>query len=89
MTIYSISSTWNTNNRRLRIWKNKCIIKSINKQPDIYKIYFYVKDPYEAKYQFLINKRKSPGLKHFNDSKVFIEYSNDMQGVYKILMDII
>ena len=43
----------------------------------------YVKDPYEAKYQFLINKRESIGLKHFNDPKAFIEYSNDMQDVYK------
>ena len=43
----------------------------------------YTKDPYEAKYQFLINKRESTGLKHFNDPKAFIEYSNDMQDVYK------
>ena len=43
----------------------------------------YAKDPYETKYQFLINKRKSAGLKHFNDPKAFIEYSNDMQDVYK------
>ena len=43
----------------------------------------YAKDPYEAKYQFLINKRESTGLKHFNDPKAFIEYSNDMQNVYK------
>ena len=55
----------------------------INNQPDIDKIYLYVKDPYEAKYQFLINKRKSTGLKHFNDPKAFIEHSNDMQDVYK------
>ena len=41
------------------------------------------KDPYEAKYQFLINKRESAGLKHFNDAKAFIKYSNDMQDVYK------
>ena len=33
----------------------------------------YVKDPYEAKYQLVINKRESTGLKHFNDSKAFIE----------------
>ena len=32
---------------------------------------------------FLINKRESIGLKHFNDPKAFIEYSNDMQDVYK------
>ena len=41
------------------------------------------KDPYEAKYQFLINKRESIGLKRVNDPKAFIEYSNDMQDVYQ------
>ena len=35
------------------------------------------------KYQFLINKRGSIGLKHFNDPKAFIEYSNGMHDVYK------
>ena len=43
----------------------------------------HAKDLYEPKYQFLINKRESTGLKHFNDPKAFIEYSNDMQDVYK------
>ena len=43
----------------------------------------YAKDPNEPKYQFLINKRKSTRLRHFNDPKVFIENSNDMQGVHK------
>ena len=43
----------------------------------------YAKDPYEAKYQFLINKRESTGLKNFNYPKTFIEYSNDMQDLYK------
>ena len=43
----------------------------------------YATAPYEAKYQFLINKRESTGLKHFNDPKAFIEYSNYMQDVYK------
>ena len=43
----------------------------------------YAKDPYEAKYQFLINKRESIGLKHFKDPKAFIEYSNDIKDVYK------
>ena len=32
---------------------------------------------------FSLLKRKSTGLKHFNDPKAFIEYSNDMQDVYK------
>ena len=55
----------------------------INHQPDIDKIYFYAKDPYEAKYQLLINKRESTGLKYLNDSKAFIKYSNDMDGIYQ------
>ena len=43
----------------------------------------YTKDPYEAKYQILINERGSIGVKHFNDPKAFMEYSNDIQDVYK------
>ena len=43
----------------------------------------YAKDPYEAEYQFLINKRESTGLKHFIDPKAFIEYLNDMHDVYE------
>ena len=63
--------------------KTNTLLNLINNQQDIDTIYLYVKDPYEAKYQFLINKRESTGLKHFNDPKAFIEYSNDMQDVYK------
>ena len=33
------------------------LLNLINNQPDIYKIYLYAKDPYEAKYQFLISKK--------------------------------
>ena len=54
----------------------------INNQPDIDKIYLYAKDPYEAKYQHLINKREKVGLDYFNDSKAFMEYSNDMHDLY-------
>ena len=43
----------------------------------------YAEDPHEAEYQFLINKRESIGLKHFNDPKAFIEHWKDMQEVYK------
>ena len=63
--------------------KTNALLNLIDNQPDIDKIYWYVKDLYEAKYQFLINKKGSTGLKHFNDPKAFIEYSNDMQDVYK------
>ena len=34
----------------------------ISHQPDIDKIYLYTKDPYEAKYQLLIKKRKATGF---------------------------
>ena len=56
-------------------------------QPDIDKIYLHAKDPYEAKYQYLINKREGVGIDHFKDSKAFIEYSNDMRDVYKNIND--
>ena len=51
------------------------------------KIYLYAKDPYESKYQYLINKREGVGINHFNDPKAFIEYSNDMHDVYKNIDD--
>ena len=56
-------------------------------QPDIDEIYLYAKDPYESKYQYLINKRESVGINHFNDPKAFIDYSNDMHDVYKNIDD--
>ena len=31
----------------------------------------------------LINKREATGLRHLNDSQVVIEYSNDLNHVYK------
>ena len=37
----------------------------------------------KQKYQFLINEKESTGLRHFDDSKAFIEYSNDKNGIYK------
>ena len=46
-------------------------------------MYVYDKDLFKAKYQFLIKKTKSPGLKHFIHYKAFVEYSNDMDGIYK------
>ena len=63
--------------------KTNTLLNLIEKQPYINKIYLYAKDPYETKYQYLINIREKVGLEHFNDPKAFIEYSNDMQDVYK------
>ena len=63
--------------------KTNALLNLINNQRDIDKIYLYAKDPYEAKYQYLINKREKVGLDHFKDYKAFMEYSNDMRDVYK------
>ena len=63
--------------------KTNALLNLINNQQDIDKIYFYAKDSFEAKYQHLINKREKIRLNHYDDPKAFIEYSNDMQDVYK------
>ena len=63
--------------------KTNALLNLINNLLDIGKIYLHAKDPYEDKCKFLINKRESTGSKHFNDPKAFIEYSNDVQDVYK------
>ena len=63
--------------------KTNALLNLINNEPDIDKIYLYVKDPYKAKYQYLINKREKVGLDHFNDPKAFMEYSNDIKDVYR------
>ena len=67
--------------------KTNTVFNLIDNQPDIDTIYLYAEDLYEPKYQFLINKRESIGLKYFNDPKAFIEYSNDMRDVYKNIDD--
>ena len=67
--------------------KTNTLLNLINNQPDIDKLYLYAKDPYEDKYQFLIKKRESIGLKHFNNPKACIEYSNYMHDVYGNIND--
>ena len=59
------------------------MLNPISHEPDIDEIYIYGKDPHETKYQLLINKTESTGLKFLNDSKAFIEFSNDMDDIYK------
>ena len=67
--------------------KTNALLNLINNQPDIDKIYLHAKDPLEAKYQYLINKREKVGLDHFDDPKTFMEYSIDMQDVGKNVED--
>ena len=47
------------------------------------KTYLYVKDPSGAKYQYLINKPENQRVERFNDFKVFIERSSDIDDIYK------
>ena len=67
--------------------KTNTLLNLIENQPDIDKIYLYAKNPYESKYQYLINKTESVGVNHFKDPKAFIEYSNDMHDVYQNIVD--
>ena len=67
--------------------KTNALLTLIDNQPNIHKIYLYAKDSYEAKYQYLINKREKVGQNHFDDPKAFIKYSNDMQDAYKNIED--
>ena len=63
--------------------KTNLVLNLIEDQPDIHKIYLYAKDPYEAKYQYLIKIREKVGIGHHNDPRAYIEYSNNMHDVYK------
>ena len=69
--------------------KTNPLLNLINQQPYIDKIYLYAKDPCKVKYQFLVNQKESTGLKHFDDDKSFIEYSNDIDDIYKTLKNTI
>ena len=66
-----------------RSGKTNSLFNLVNQQPYIDNTYLYAKDPYEAKYPFLINKRESVGSKCLNDSKSFIEYSNNINNIYE------
>ena len=58
-----------------------------HQRPDIDKIYLYVKDPFDSKYQLLINEREKVGIKKQKDLKAFIDYSQTIDDVYENLDD--
>ena len=45
--------------------KTNLLLNLIENQPDIDKIYLYAKDPYEAKYQYLISIHEKNRIKTF------------------------
>ena len=67
--------------------KTNTLLNLINEQKDIDKIYLYAKDLSEPKYEYLIKNCENAGIKHLNDSKAFIEFSNKMDDVYKSIDD--
>ena len=84
MALYSRSPIQNFNNWWFWIReKTNTLLNLINEQRDIDKIYLYTKDLGESKYEHLIKNRESLGIKHLNDLKAFIEYSNTMNDVYE------
>ena len=58
MAIYSTSSIQNIKIGGSGSEKINPLLSLINNEPDINKMYLYAKDPFEAKYQYLINKCK-------------------------------
>ena len=83
MAIYTRSSVQNFNHWWFWIRKTNTLLNLINEQRDIDKIYLYAKDLSESKYEHLINIRENAGIKHLNNPKSFIEYSNTMDNIYK------
>ena len=55
--------------------------------PDTDKIYLYVKNPFELKYQLLINGREKVGMWNLKNPKVFIDCSQTIDNVYENLED--
>ena len=69
--------------------KRNLLLNLVLNQHDIHKIYFYAKDPYEAKYQYLINKRESVGKNRFNDPEAILSIQTICAMFTKILMNTI
>ena len=69
--------------------KTNALLNLIHNQPYIDKIYLYGKDPHEAKYQFLINKRERVGTDRLNDSKALLNILIICIRSIKILVTII
>ena len=63
--------------------KTNTLLHLINNLNPIDKIYLYAKDLSKPKYQYLMNKREQAGIKNLDDPKAFIEYSDDMNDMYK------
>ena len=54
-----------------------------HQSPNIGKIYLYVKDPFQSKYQSRINGRAKQRTKELKKQKAFIDYLQTIDDVYK------
>ena len=64
---------------------NKLLNLMKHHQPDVDKIYFFVKDLFESKYQLLINKREKGRIKRTKKPETFIDYHKTIDDVYENL----
>ena len=74
-----VNSRWGKTNVLLNLIKHQ--------RPDIDKIYLYVKDPVESKFQLLINRGEKLGMYKLKNPKAFIDYSQTIGDVYEIWED--
>ena len=56
-----------------------------HQRPDIDKTYFSVKDPFESKYQSILNGREKPRIKKLKNPKGIIDYSQTSGDFYENL----
>ena len=54
-------------------------------QPDTDKTYLHVKDPFQSKYQWIINEREKVRIKKLKNPKAFIDYSQTIDYAYEYL----
>ena len=66
--------------------KANALLNLIENQPDIDKKYLYTKHTYEAKYQYLINKRQGVGINHFRHLKALLSIQMTCVMFIKILI---
>ena len=68
-----------------RAGKNNLLLNLIKYQrEDIDRIYLYVKDSFESKYQLLIKGREKVGIENLKNPKSFIAYSQTILMFMKI-----
>ena len=56
-----------------------------HQQHDTDKIYWYFKDPFESKYQVLVNGKEKVRIEHGKNPKSYIDYSQTIDDAYERL----